>query len=118
MSITTLLKLSIPLFLVHAVEEYSTGILNLDPLFRWVTAQGLPTVSLYIAEQFGLVVLLLLAIYYPWFWLRVFIGLLFILEITHIIPALQQMSYYPGLVTGALLVVFGIFYWDRLMRMM
>ncbi len=116
MKITNLLKLAIPLFIVHAIEEYSTGILDLDPLFRWVTMHDLPTVVLYTAEQIALVALLFWAIYRPMLWLRVFIGLLFILEITHIIPALAQMSYYPGFVTAVLLLVLGFFYWKDFLK--
>ncbi len=116
MNINNLLKIAIPLFVVHAIEEYSTGILDLDPLFRWVTTHGLPTAVLYTAEQIVLVALLIWAIYRPMLWLRIFIGLLFILEITHVIPALEQMSYYPGLVTAILLLILGFFYWKNLLK--
>ncbi len=116
MTTSNLLKIAVPLFVAHAIEEYSTGFLGLDPLFRWVTMHGLPTVALYTAEQIALVVLLVWAIYRPMLLLRIFIGLIFILEITHIIPALAQISYYPGLVTAVLLLVLGFFYWKELIR--
>ena len=105
-----------PLFIVHALEEYSTGLLGLDPLFNWVTAHNLPTVTLYWIEQIVLVALLVWAIYWPKRWLVIFIGLLFVFEITHIISALRQMSYYPGLYSGMLLVIVGFFYWKESLK--
>ena len=114
MSIKTLLQISIPLYIVHAIEEYSTGILKLDPLFRWVESSHLPTVILYMVEQVLLVLLLFWAISKPKLWLLIFIGLIFLIEILHIIPALKQMSYYPGLVTAILLLLLAYFYWKEL----
>ncbi len=108
--------LSLPLFIVHAFEEYSTGLLDLDPLFRWITAHNLPTVTLYWIEQIALVALLIWAIYRPNRWLVIFIGLFFIFEMTHIIPTLRHMSYYPGLVTALLLLTLGFQYWRELLK--
>ncbi len=115
MDIGNLLKLAIPLFVAHAIEEYSTGLLGLDPLFRSITAHHLPTITLYIVEQLLLVAILLWTIYQPKRWLLVFIGLLFIFEVSHVIPALAQTSYYPGLVTAILLLLLGLFYWRAVM---
>ncbi|MHB8710143.1 MAG: HXXEE domain-containing protein [Minisyncoccota bacterium] len=115
-NIIKFLKLAIPLFIVHAIEEYSTGLLDLDPIFRWVTAHNLPTITLYWIEQIILVALLVWTTYRPNRWFMIFIGLLFIFEITHIIPALRQMSYYPGLVTAVPLLLLGLLYWRELIK--
>ena len=111
MDIGNLLKLAIPLFVVHAIEEYSTGFLGLDPLFRSIATHHLPTIAIYVVEQLLLVAILLWAMYQPQRWLLVFIGLLFIFEASHVIPALAQTSYYPGLLTAVLLLLLGFFYW-------
>lgn len=115
-NIKGLLAIAIPVFIVHAIEEYSMGILTSDPFFLWATLHGLPTVVLYLLEQVVLVVLLLWALYQPRRWLLVLIGLLFLFEFTHFVSAAQHMSYYPGLVTAIILVVLGLFLWKELLK--
>lgn len=115
MNIKNILTVALPLFIIHAVEEFSTGLLKIDPFFRWVGAKGFSVTTFYIVEQILLVAILLWAIYKPKRPILILIGFLFIFEITHVVPALQTMSYYPGIVTAIPLVIVGIFYWKTIM---
>jgi len=114
-TIKNILKISIPLYIVHAVEEYSTGLLKIDPVFRWVEARGFNVATFYVVEQFLLIGLILWAIHRPKQLALFIIGLIFIFEITHVIPAVQHVSYYPGLITAIPLLIIGCFYWKKLL---
>ena len=115
MNTKSILKIAVPLFIIHAVEEYSRGLMKLDPFFRWIGSKGLPVFIFYVGEQILLVTLLVWAIYQPKRWILILAGLLFIFEISHVISAIQVGGYYPGLVTGVMLIILGGFYWKGLL---
>ena len=112
-----ILLLSIPLYIIHAVEEYSTGLLREDHFFQW--ASNITKVSantVYVVEQILLLVVLVWAIYKPKPWLLVGVGLLYIYELVHITRAISVMGYYPGLITALFFPVIGYFYWAELLK--
>ena len=112
-----LVKLSIFLFIIHAFEEYYTGLLTIDPMFSRVSGLiKISSVTFYIAEQILLVAFLLWGVYRPKRWVHIGIGILFIYEISHVISAIENLSYYPGLVTAVLLLIVGFVYWKELLK--
>ncbi len=115
MNIKNILTISIPLFIIHAFEKFIGGLLKIDPVFRWIEIRGFSVHAFYFFEQCLLIGMIACAIYKPKRLLLLFIGLIFIFELTHIIPAIQQMSYYPGLITAIPLVILGVFYWKALL---
>lgn len=115
--IKNILKISIPLFIIHAVEEYMYGMVQMDPFFQKVSDfTQVPLNIVYFVEQLLLVLVLLWAVYQPRRWLHILIGAIFVFEITHVTRAISIMSYYPGLITGVLLLVLGGIYWKQLFK--
>lgn len=109
------------LFLVHAFEEYFTRFSDADPVISLLASQ------LSISRQaiFLVVQLLWLGFLLSLFlvsrrvevprWLSVIVGLAFILELSHIGPAVINFSYYPGLYTSIVILLAGIYYWKALL---
>lgn len=120
----SLFLLSIPLFILHGLEEYFTGFYLEDPIFKLVFG---PVLSMGTAQAsflvFQVMIWALLLVSYavlarskPLHGLLVFLGLVFIFEFHHLVEAILAGSYYSGVVTGTLLPIVGIFYWKELIR--
>lgn len=117
MSIKNLLKLSVPLFLIHAVEEYLEGLTRVDLFFQWAgRITHLSVFTVYVTEQVLLVALIIWAIYKPKRWLLVIIGFLFVFELTHLTRAISPLNYYPGLITALPLLAIGVLFWRELIK--
>jgi hypothetical protein len=101
---------------IHAVEEYLTHFFNVDP-----TIQFLSDYLLVSSQQMFIVIQavwlgLLLVIYLlsvrrkiP-YWLLLAAGLIFLAELSHIIPSIITFSYYPGFYTSVAIVAVGTYY--------
>lgn len=120
----TIFYLSIPIFIVHGIEEYLTGFASIDPIFAFVfrpvismaTNQGL-----FIVFQ-GMVWLLLivsalLLLDERWQQRLILIpGILYILEIHHLIEVVIRRSYYPGSFTAIAFPILAYYFWKEYMR--
>ena len=111
----TILLISIPLFGLHALEEYIFKFYLLDPSFAWVgNIFNYTPATVFLVEQVLGLFLILLTIYKPRKILLVIIGLIFIVEISH--PIIAIFSHlYAGLLTSIPLIVVGILYWKNLL---
>ena len=114
--------LSLPLIYLHALEEVLGGFSHIDSfmqsgaslfnttpeLFYWVSHVlywlALPTLFvLFKGSRLGM-------------YLLVLFGFSYIFELHHLIKALIAESYYPGMITASIYILFGIFFWTRLLK--
>ena len=112
---------SIPLFILHTLEEVLFRLWNTDAFS--LTASNLlhiPPVSVYWLGQVLLYTFLASLLYLPRFGTHkaplVLLGFGFLFEFEHSIVALQSGQYEPGLVTGTLLALYGLFFWFSLIK--
>src|SRR3989344_2731076 len=109
----TILLLSIPLFALHALEEYFFKFYLFDPSFAWVgKIFNYTPATVFLAEQALGLLLLLLTFYKPRKILLVIVGLIFVIEVSHPIIAIYSYQY-AGLLTSIPLIVLGILYWKN-----
>lgn len=108
---------SIPLFIIHVIEEYVTlyyptlfGITyrmkNL-PMEKFITIEtvvitGMITAAYLLKKKLIPLPLMILP------------GLFYLYQYEHISHTIKLHSYYPGTVTGIILFLFGIWYWKEL----
>lgn len=116
-----LFGISIPLFIIHGLEEYFNGLYNIDShvkfmfgyfqnmsslqssfLLLQIMLWVLLVISFLLLKQKGIKILL------------IFLGLVYIYELHHIIKAIEVGGYYPGLITGLGFPLIGYFYWREL----
>lgn len=121
-SLKLIIAAAIGLFVLHGVEEYATGFPTTDKSFLWIVNlfQGANhEQSLFIMYQIGLMTVLTVTyavVFFriPKLVLLVLLGLILILESSHILVALMINRYYPGLYTSLLFPVLSVLYWLRL----
>lgn len=108
-----------PIYL-HGIEEIITGFPRTDSFMR-LGANYLSMSSEQFYWIFHLVFWVSLPALYFFFhktktavFLFSLFGLFFIVETHHIIKAFYARSYYPGLLTGLIYPIIGIFYWKEL----
>ncbi len=117
MNTKNILKLAIPLFIIHAIEEYSEGLTRVDSFFQWAShVTKLPIDTIYISEQVLLIALIVWAIYTQKRWLLSIIGIIFAFELTHLTRAISPLNYYPGLITALPLLAMGVLFWRELIK--
>jgi hypothetical protein len=113
-----LLLFSIPLIAVHGIEEGSTGILGIDPLFRYSGIYA-PYV---LAVEIALIALVFYLGATGWGGKKIHsvllltAGLLYLVEIQHILAAISRHGYYPGLVSAVVVVGIGLLFWNELLQ--
>lgn len=116
--------ISIPLFIIHGVEEYITGFYLISPIFK-VLFIGQRFENIYQSAFFTFHIMLWLCLIISYLlliggkWvirLMVLLGLIYIFEIHHIIDALIVRDYYPGLITSFVFPIIAFFYWKELVR--
>ncbi len=106
----------------HTVEEYVTKLWNFDPFIISVSHQfQVSPVSFYLGLQaLGLLlisVVLVLTIKNRFnLFLGLLLGLVFLLELSHLYSSIKIWNYYSGLYTGIALIVIGYFYWRELIK--
>lgn len=108
--------------ILHTVEEYFTKLYNVDPFIVFSARYfKVDPVSVYLVIQ-ALALLLIFAISFlssnnkankP---LIIILGLIFVGELSHLYSSIKIKGYYPGLYTGIILVIIGIFYWKELIK--
>ncbi|HCB35095.1 MAG TPA: hypothetical protein DEP25_00460, partial [Candidatus Taylorbacteria bacterium] len=114
--------LSIPLFILHGIEEYRTGFYNVDKLYQFIfrpfsemSGNQVMFITFQIMLWLLLVVSFLLVASERWR-LRMIavLGVVYILELQHIWKAVVSWSYHPGLITALAFPVIGFFFWREL----
>lgn len=122
--LTLLFAISIPLFVMHGLEEYFTKFYDIYPLlnFKWADTlfQTVPQATFFTFQVMWW--LMLLAAYILLrggkgvLGLMTFVGVIYIYEATHILSAIILQQYTPGLITAPLLPFIGFFYWKELIK--
>ena len=115
--------LSLLLIYAHGIEEIITGFLKVDSvLMTWNGHLESVPEAVYYASHipfwFFVTPLFLLILGGKWT-LRVmaFFGLIFVMELHHVLGALLiTQGYYPGLITAIFYPIIGFFYWKELIH--
>ncbi len=119
-----LFLISIPLFILHGLEEIFTGFYNRDSQVElWFgNLNSLPTPQATFI-LFQIMIWLMLIIGYllllgPKWQLRLMFipGIVFVYELHHLYKAIGVGSYYPGLATAILLYIVGFLFWKELIK--
>lgn len=114
--------LSIPLFILHGIEEFRTGFYEADALSEFIfrplermSEHEVMFITFQIMFWLLLVVAFLMTISERWR-LRMMsvLGVVYIVELHHIWTAFALGSYYPGLITALLFPIVGYFFWKEL----
>ncbi len=120
----TIFLISIPLFIVHGLEEYFQGLYlvdsHVDFVFGYLYTLATPQ-ALFLFFQIALWSLLIVTailISRDTWRLRMMIipGLIYIYELHHIREALSLGDYYPGLITAILFPLIAFFYRKELIQ--
>ncbi len=120
----TIFGLSIPLFVLHGIEEYRTGFYKVDELVQFISRpflemSGHQTMFITLQVMFWLLLIVsfLLVASERWrFRIMVVFGLVYVLELQHIWKAVTSWNYYPGLITAFLFPIVGYFFWKELIK--
>ena len=117
-SIKTLWLLAIPLFALHAIEEYFFSFPSQDPLIKLFSAYlHLDTLSIFFILQIFLGILLIVPLFVGFKrWWNLIIGIILVSELEHIAMSVSLREYYPGFYTSIFLVILGIFFWRELLK--
>lgn len=113
---------SIPVFIVHEIEEFVTGFWKIDPLTSFVAKlfpdKNLAVFAIFNLELIILMVVIAVALRSPKWQLRMFIlfGLVYFFELSHVVRLIHSFNYYPGMITAFLSLIVGFFYWKELIR--
>ena len=119
-----LFLLSIPLFIVHGIEEYLTKFYDVYPLlnFKWTENMfySIPQAT-FLTVQIMWWLLLLIAYVLlrrdkGTLYLMILVGLIYIYELTHILSAIIIQGYTPGFITAILFPFITFFYWKELIK--
>lgn len=104
---------------LHGVEEILMGFYQNDSTMKLfghyfnLSANEFYWIS-HLIWWITLPILFLLVVKKQLFWLMVLFGIVFIVEIHHLIKAAQAMTYYPGMLTAIFYPIIGFFYWREL----
>lgn len=108
--------------ILHTVEEYFTKLYKVDPFIVFSASYfNLNQIAIYLAIQI-LVLLLIFTLLAQSLgqkcnkFLAITLGLVFLLELLHPYDSIIAQGYYPGLYSGMVLVIIGIFYWKELFK--
>lgn len=120
-NLRSIFLLSIPIFVVHGTEEYLTGFADVDSSFAFVFQ---PILKMSVAQGTFLVFQMML-------WLLLIVsgllllgeqwqrrllicfGIIYVLELHHIIEAAMRLEYYPGLLTSFAFPFLAFFFWKE-----
>ena len=110
--------ISIPVFIVHGIEEYFTRLYDFDPFYQ--SFSNPKAVFIFFVLVLGntlLIISYILIRKNKWvFGLSIALGLLFIFELIHIYDAVRVGGYYPGLITSFAFPIISIFLWKELLK--
>ncbi|RJQ34112.1 HXXEE domain-containing protein [Candidatus Parcubacteria bacterium] len=119
-----LFLISIPLFIIHGLEEIFMGFYNIDSQvdFWFGNLNSLPTsqatfILFQIMIWLMLIVAYLLLLGPKWQLRLMFIpGIIFVYELHHLYKAVEVGGYYPGLITAIPLYIVGFLFWKELVK--
>ncbi len=110
----------VALLLLHTLEEMFYSFWDTDYLSQTIAnALHVQPITVYFIGQvvlYVLVVFIFLKRSTQARLLEVVLGLVLLFEVTHVVSAVGLHAYTPGLFTGVLLFVVGIFYWAKLLK--
>lgn len=128
MTITKKLKiifgLSIPVFIMHGIEEFITHFYDSDShsqaifgVFSSLSNHGATFVVFQIMLWLLLIIGFLLILGGRWqFYTFSIIGVVYLYELHHIIKAVMVQGYYPGLYTSLAFPIIAILFWKEWLR--
>jgi len=104
-------EFSILLFLAHGLEEYFTGLYNLDSFYQsFSNPKAVFVVVILVLSNALLIISFLLVQKNKWvFGLSILLELVIIYELVHIYEAIKIWGYYPGLYTALVFPIMGYF---------
>jgi len=113
--------LSIPLFILHGIEEFTTHFYDIDihsgAVFGYLSGlsnHGATFVTFQVMLWLLLVISFLLLLGEKWrLNVLALAGLVYVYELHHIYKAVMVGEYYPGLYTALLFPVIAIFFWKE-----
>ncbi|MSU55510.1 MAG: hypothetical protein EXS46_03165 [Candidatus Taylorbacteria bacterium] len=120
----TIFYISIPIFIAHGLEEYFTGLYNVDSHVKFMFGyfNALPTpqaifLLFQISLWFVLIISALLISGEKW-QLRLMIipGLVYIYELHHFWKAIEIGGYYSGVITAIAFPIIGFLFWKELLK--
>ncbi len=120
----TIFYISIPVFIAHGLEEFFNDFYNIDWSFKFVFG-FLETMSVPQATFLVFQIMLWLAFIVFAFliasekWrlrLMVLPGIIYIFELHHIWKTLENLSYYPGVITAIAFPFIAFFFWKELLN--
>ncbi len=122
MRLKKIFLLSIPVFIAHGLEEYFTGLYNIDShvqfMFGYLNALPNPQAVFLLFQimlWFTLIISAILISGEKWqLRLMVIPGLVYIYELHHFWQALAVGGYYPGLITALAFPAIAFFFWKEL----
>lgn len=115
---------SIPLFILHGIEEFVTHFYDTDShgqavfgLFDSLSNHGATFLVFQIMLWLLLIVALLFILGGEWqFYTFSIIGFVYIYELHHIIKAFSAGSYYPGLYTSLAFPIIALLFWKEWLK--
>ncbi len=116
--------LSIPLFVLHGIEEFTTHFYDIDihsqkifGVLSGLSNHGATFVTFQVMLLLLLLISFLLILGEKWrFNTLAIIGAIYIYELHHIYKAIMVGGYYPGLYTALLFPVLAFFFWKEWLR--
>lgn len=114
--------LSIPLFILHGIEEIRTGFYKADALREFIfrplermSEHEIMFVTFQVMFWLLLIIAFLMTISEQWrLRMMVILGSVYVIESHHIWEAVALGGYYPGLYTALLFPIVGFFFWKEL----
>mgnify|MGYP001583543906 CR=1 FL=1 len=115
---------SIPLFIVHGLEEIFSGFYIIDShvnfMFGYlVTLPNIQALFLLFQIMLGLMLIISYLLLLGTRWqlrLMCILGIVFVYEFHHLYKAVDVGGYYPGLITAIPLYIVGFLFWKELFK--
>lgn len=117
-----LIHISVPILIIHFLEELYFSFYNIDDSIYLISKYfGWDTLTFFLLIQ--LILFIFLAILLVLITLRkninfggLILSLILIYEFSHIIQAFTLKFYYPGFISGSILFIIGILYWNKVIK--
>lgn len=119
-----LFLLSIPLFIIHGLEEYLTKFYDVYPVLnmKWTENifSSIPQASFLTLQVMWWLLLIVAYILLRrdrgTLYLMTLVGLIYLYELTHILSSIMLQGYTPGFNTALLFPFMAYFYWKELLK--
>ena len=110
--------ISIPIFIIHGLEEYFTGLYAVDPFYQLFSNPKLIFVIIVLIFLNIILVISYILIQKNKWTLGLFVlfELLLVYELTHIYMAVKVGGYYPGFITALIFPVITVFVGKELIK--